>query len=312
MKYCDRYLSGVARTWRCAARRSFTTLIRSRSHEIHFTVDREISHRDRNARRHSGERRRAPRTIASTASPRRSSRAKAARCASRWKAARADSRTPSAISNWSQNGTFFNNSVAPSIGYRSERELDDANDRRKYGLKEIDLMPALERHCTADCIGKLHRRPRRLGGCGHRHQHVSRSNRRRARFAGARVAAAKAGGITSNTSSTIPRWASIRSFPRTYQVAREDWNGIKLEVYYLKDHPWNVPRMMNSMRKSLDYYIAQLRALRPQRSAHHRVSAGGQIRASLSRHHALFGSHRVHRQPEPSRRYRLGLLRGGA
>ena len=39
-----------------------------------------------------------------------------------------------------------------------------------------------------------------------------------------------------------------------YEVAREDWNGIKLEVYYLKDHPWNVPRMMNSIEKSLDYF----------------------------------------------------------
>ena len=40
-----------------------------------------------------------------------------------------------------------------------------------------------------------------------------------------------------------------------YEVAREQWNGIKLEVYYLKEHPWNVPRMMNSMKKSLAYYI---------------------------------------------------------
>jgi len=37
-------------------------------------------------------------------------------------------------------------------------------------------------------------------------------------------------------------------------VAREDWNGVKLEVYYDRDHPWNVPRMMNSLKKSLDYY----------------------------------------------------------
>jgi hypothetical protein len=40
-----------------------------------------------------------------------------------------------------------------------------------------------------------------------------------------------------------------------YEVAREEWNGIKLEVYYLKEQPWNVPRMMNSMKKSLAYYI---------------------------------------------------------
>src|SRR5262249_47689825 len=40
-----------------------------------------------------------------------------------------------------------------------------------------------------------------------------------------------------------------------YEVARDDWNGIKLEVYYLKEQPWNVPRMMNAMKRSLDYYI---------------------------------------------------------
>jgi len=39
-----------------------------------------------------------------------------------------------------------------------------------------------------------------------------------------------------------------------YEVAREEWNGIKLELYYDRQHPWNVPRMMNSLKKSLDYY----------------------------------------------------------
>ena len=40
-----------------------------------------------------------------------------------------------------------------------------------------------------------------------------------------------------------------------YDVEREEWNGIKLEVYYLKQQPWNVSRMMNAMKKSLAYYI---------------------------------------------------------
>jgi aminopeptidase N len=39
-----------------------------------------------------------------------------------------------------------------------------------------------------------------------------------------------------------------------YEVQREEWNGIKLEVYYDKEHPWNVPRMMKSLKKSLEYY----------------------------------------------------------
>ncbi len=152
-----------------------------------------------------------------------------------------------------QNGTFFNNSVAPLIGYRADRELDDANDRRKCGLKEIDLMPALERHCTADCMenyigghsdwvdvdtvigtspdqiavapGSLKREWRGEGG---RHYFEYKLDH-----------------------SSLGFYSFISA---NYQVAREEWNGIKLEVYYLKAHPWNVPRMLDSMRRSLDYY----------------------------------------------------------
>src|SRR5262249_42408406 len=49
------------------------------------------------------------------------------------------------------NGTFFNNTVAPVIGYDPGRQLADAVKRRKYRLKEVDLMPALEPNCTDDC-----------------------------------------------------------------------------------------------------------------------------------------------------------------
>jgi ABC-2 type transport system permease protein len=41
-----------------------------------------------------------------------------------------------------------------------------------------------------------------------------------------------------------------------YEVAREEWNGIKIEVYYEKEHAWNVPKMLKSIHKSLEYYIA--------------------------------------------------------
>src|SRR5262249_13601026 len=51
-----------------------------------------------------------------------------------------------------QNGTFCNNAIGPVIGYDQQRQLSDPNDRRKYGLKEIDLMPPLERNCTDDCM----------------------------------------------------------------------------------------------------------------------------------------------------------------
>jgi aminopeptidase N len=37
-------------------------------------------------------------------------------------------------------------------------------------------------------------------------------------------------------------------------VARKDWNGISLEVYYIKQHGYNMPNMMKSLEKSLEYY----------------------------------------------------------
>src|SRR5258705_7352820 len=39
-----------------------------------------------------------------------------------------------------------------------------------------------------------------------------------------------------------------------YEVAREEWNGVKIEVYYDTDHARNVPKMLKSIRKSLEYY----------------------------------------------------------
>src|SRR5215471_19363380 len=53
------------------------------------------------------------------------------------------------VSNLSvvQNGTFFNSTIAPRIGYDASRELADAATRKRYGLTELDLMPALERDC---------------------------------------------------------------------------------------------------------------------------------------------------------------------
>jgi aminopeptidase N len=39
----------------------------------------------------------------------------------------------------------------------------------------------------------------------------------------------------------------------TYQVARDNWNGVKVEVYYLSEHPWNVPKMVKSIKKTLEY-----------------------------------------------------------
>ncbi|HET9184037.1 MAG TPA: M1 family aminopeptidase [Candidatus Angelobacter sp.] len=151
-----------------------------------------------------------------------------------------------------QNGTFFNNRVGPVIGYDNGRELTDPNDRRKFGLKEVDLMPPLERDCTDDC------RENYLGG----HSDwvdvdsvVSTSPDQIAIAPGSLVKEWEENGRHYFHYHLDHQSLNFYSFlSARYKVAREDWNGIKLEVYYDPDHAWNVPRMMNSMKKSLDYY----------------------------------------------------------
>ena len=152
-----------------------------------------------------------------------------------------------------QNGTFFNSGIAPSIGYDPGVELSDPNARRKYGLKEQELMPPLERNCTEDC------RDNYLLGHADWVQPaetiISTSPDQIAVAPGSLVREWQENGRRyfqyklDHTSLFFFSFISAR-----YEVAREKWNGIDLEVYYLKEQPWNVPRMMNSIKKSLDYY----------------------------------------------------------
>jgi ABC-2 type transport system permease protein len=152
-----------------------------------------------------------------------------------------------------QNGTFIDNFVAPVIGYDYLAELTDSVQRKKYGLPEVDLMPAPERNCTDDC--------RDTDVPGHSDWTdmstiISTTPDQIAVAPGSLVREWQQDGRRyfeyklDHPSTDLFCFASGR-----YEVAREQWNGIKLEVYYLKEQPWNVPRMMNSMKKSLDYYI---------------------------------------------------------
>src|SRR5208282_1620765 len=151
-----------------------------------------------------------------------------------------------------QNGTFFNNTVAPVIGYSSFRELTDPNDRKKYGLGEQELMAPLERDCTTDC------RDTYLGG----HSDwvnvdtvISTSADQTAVAPGSLMRQWQENGRNYYEYKLDHESLNFYSFiSARYEVAREEWNGIKVEVYYDKDHPWNVPRMVNSIKKSLTYY----------------------------------------------------------
>ena len=42
-----------------------------------------------------------------------------------------------------------------------------------------------------------------------------------------------------------------------FEVAKDSWNGIAIEVYYHKDHDYNVDRMIKGVKRSLDYYTKE-------------------------------------------------------
>jgi hypothetical protein len=151
-----------------------------------------------------------------------------------------------------QNGTFFNNTVAPQIGYQSGRELENKNKRKKYGLKEKDLMPALERNCTADCMNTY---ISNNSDWVNVHTVISTSPDQIAIAPGSLVKDWSAHGRHYFEYQLDHFSLNFYSFMSAdYQIKRVDWNGIKVEVYYLKEQPWNTDKMQRAIEKSFEYY----------------------------------------------------------
>jgi ABC-2 type transport system permease protein len=151
-----------------------------------------------------------------------------------------------------QNGTFFNSGIVPQIGYQDGNELTDPNDRKRFKMKEKDLMPELEQNCTTDCMSTY---------ISNNSDWVNVDT----------VISTSGDQIAIAPGSLISQWQqdgrnyyeykldhfalNFYSFMSArYQVERTKWNGIDVEVYYLKEQPWNVPKMVKSVEKSLEYY----------------------------------------------------------
>ena len=152
-----------------------------------------------------------------------------------------------------QNGTFFDNAdVIPIFGYQESNEMGDKNRRQHYGLPEKTRRPVLNRQDT------LHRMDAYIGlnsdwvnvetvirtapdqiaiGPGSLLREWEENGRRCFQYK------------LDHASFNFYSFLSAR-----YEVARRDWNGVKLEVYYQPGHNFNVERMLGAMEKSLDYF----------------------------------------------------------
>ena len=151
-----------------------------------------------------------------------------------------------------QNGTFFNNQIAPKLGYQPGLELQNKNDRERFELEEIDLMPPLE--------------PENLNARGNTYLSnssdwvnvetiISTSDDQIAIAPGSLIKKwEKDGRRYFHYKVDHPSMNFYSFISADYQVELREWKGIDIEVYYHHEHQWNVDKMLRSVRKSLEYY----------------------------------------------------------
>ncbi len=160
-----------------------------------------------------------------------------------------------------QNGSFFNNmDLIPSIGYDPGGELIDPEKRRKHKLPPNERMPKL----GADPAKRMDNYLLRYSDWVHVRTTIGTAPDQIAIAPGSLKKEWVADGKRWFTYELDYKALNFYSFMSArYEVARETWKDphgnapdVALEVYYQKEHGVNVPRMLNSMHKSLDYYTA--------------------------------------------------------
>ncbi|UCG27886.1 MAG: hypothetical protein JSV24_00580, partial [Bacteroidales bacterium] len=151
------------------------------------------------------------------------------------------------------NGTFFNNSYFPQIGYDSGMELIGDKERKKYGL------PSKERMMDRDDP-----RGKTMTPFGDNSGRVTFE----ITLGTAKDQTAIAPGYLVNQwevnnrkyyhyKMDKPIFNFFSVISAKYEVVSDTWNNVNLEIYYHKGHEYNLTSMMNSMKRSLEYYTTE-------------------------------------------------------
>jgi aminopeptidase N len=149
------------------------------------------------------------------------------------------------------NGAFLNNTeIAPAVGMSRDGGLRDRAKRRKHGLP-AELRPAKLGDESARAFNELRTDWVRSDitvstvadqtpiAPGYKVSDTTAGGRRTARFV---------------TEAPIHHFFSVQS--GRYEVTRRNHKGVELAVFHDAQHRRNVPRMLNALQASLDYYTA--------------------------------------------------------
>ena len=150
-----------------------------------------------------------------------------------------------------ENGTFVHNSeLVPAFGYTPGFEISDPNERRKRGLPERPRMPDLDDASARDntyisteadwvdfAITVSTSADQTALAPGYLTKQWEEDGRNVFRY--------------EMDAPILNLWAILSA---RYEVARGDWKGMPIEVYYHPGHDYNVERMIDAVKKSLDYF----------------------------------------------------------
>lgn len=152
-----------------------------------------------------------------------------------------------------QNGTFFNNwDIMPAIGYLARVEISSPTRRNRLGLPERRRMPRLDEN---DLVSRGNHYISADSDWVNMRSVISTAADQIAVAPGSLVREWTAGDrryfeyALDHPSLNFYSFISAR-----YEVAREKWNDVDLEVYYIARHSMNVPNMLAGLRHSLEYF----------------------------------------------------------
>ncbi len=152
-----------------------------------------------------------------------------------------------------QNGSFFNNSdILPSFGYDESVEISDKNKRKKFDLPKRLKMPLLDDN---DLATRKNNYITDDADWVEVNTTISTSSDQIAIAPGSLIKTWDESGRNYFQYKLDHKSLNFYSFiSANFEVERKKWNGVDLEVYYIKEHKYNVPNMIKSLEKSLEYY----------------------------------------------------------
>ena len=152
------------------------------------------------------------------------------------------------------NGSFINNAqLLPQFGYNEDYLITDRNERRKRNLPERPRMPKLEDEAARanTYIGDdgdwirfettVSTVPDQIAlAPGYLQKEWTDNGRRYFHY-----------------KMDVPMLPFFSWLSARWDVKRDSWNGIPIEIYYDRKHPYNVDRMITAVKDSLSYFSSQ-------------------------------------------------------